>query len=150
MSTDTAPRLSPSRLDRLKQLRDRIETEIDREERFQQRIRRIGTAVAIASTARPEWSERVLAAAARYYDVSVEEIRSTSRDSDVTSARHVTAWLLREAGRSYPEIGRVLHRDHTTAMASVRRVTGSPLLVAAAASVRGELTGDADVAQEVA
>lgn len=131
-----------TRLERLQNLHARIEQEIQREERFQERIRSITTAAALASTTRPGWTEQVLIGAARYYDVTVDNLRSSSRDKDVTDARHIAAWLLRQDGRSYPEIGTALHKDHTTAMNAVKRVNGTPRLMAAAASVRGELVGE--------
>jgi chromosomal replication initiation ATPase DnaA len=38
------------------------------------------------------------------------------------TARHVAMWVLREHRLSYPQIGSVMGRDHTTAMYSVRKV----------------------------
>lgn len=66
---------------------------------------------------------RVLGEVSGRFGVSVAEILSKDRHKSIARARHVAAWLLRQTGMSYPEIGRALgKRDHTTAMASVERV----------------------------
>lgn len=65
-------------------------------------------------------------AAADLYGTNVEAIHSTSREKSVTSARMVACWLLRETGLSYPEIGRAVGRDHTTAMHACRVVASDP------------------------
>lgn len=86
--------------------------------------------------ARPRRLADVLAVVADRFAVSPDELTGPSRVARIASARHVAAWLLRDSGYSYPEIGRALGgRDHTTAMASVRRVdeerVGSPEVRAA-------------------
>jgi hypothetical protein len=45
------------------------------------------------------------------------------RTNRVTRARQITAWVLRsQYAQSYPEIGRILGRDHSTVMHAVHRV----------------------------
>ncbi len=60
----------------------------------------------------------------------------------IVDARHVFMWLLRQQGRSYPEIGAELGMDHTSAINGVKRVDGDPLLRDAAAAVHQKLTGE--------
>jgi chromosomal replication initiation ATPase DnaA len=57
------------------------------------------------------------------FGVSPSQLLSKDRHKSIARARHVAAWLMRQTGLSFPEIGRALGgRDHTTAMNSVRRV----------------------------
>lgn len=66
---------------------------------------------------------RSLSAVARHFGVTFAELLGRDRHSRIANARHVVAWLLRQHGLSYPEIGRALGgRDHTTAMNSVRAI----------------------------
>lgn len=59
----------------------------------------------------------ILAAVAAESGVSVEDIKGPSRLSVIVSARRIAARRLREAGLSYPAIGRFLGgRHHTSAM----------------------------------
>lgn len=60
--------------------------------------------------------------AAKLYGVRPSEIRGTSRRAVVVSARHLAAWLAREiGGLSYPELGHVFGRHHTTMIHAVER-----------------------------
>lgn len=133
-----------TRLEQLLNLRDRIDGEIEREKRFQQRIARLRAHTCAVVTSGRSWTDRVLAASARHYDLDLCDLATATRGCpDAVRARHVAAWLLREAGRSYVEIGRVLGRDHTTAINSVRRVEEEPALLAVAADLRAGLLGEA-------
>lgn len=59
----------------------------------------------------------VVALVGAEYGFSIEELRSKDRHRTITEARKVAYWLLRQTKRfSYPEIGIVLNRDHTSAM----------------------------------
>lgn len=74
---------------------------------------------------------RILFAVARQYNVPPTALTSRAQTARLVWPRSVLAWTLREQGLSYPAIGRALHRDHSTAMAAVRRVqaevdAGSP------------------------
>jgi len=63
-------------------------------------------------------------AVARYYGVTVGDLTGLRRLSEVAYPRQILATLLRTAyGWSYSAIGRVLNRDHTTVMYSVRLIT---------------------------
>ncbi|MEY9719785.1 hypothetical protein ABIA22_002275 [Sinorhizobium fredii] len=45
-----------------------------------------------------------------------------SRRRDLTGLRNRIAWELRQRGLSFPQIGAILNRDHTSILHSVRRV----------------------------
>jgi chromosomal replication initiator protein len=62
---------------------------------------------------------------ASFYRVSVHDIRSDRRTSELIRARHAAFYLAKViTQRSYPEIGRRMGgRDHTTVLHGVRRVT---------------------------
>jgi hypothetical protein len=81
---------------------------------------------------------RILGVVSRYYDVSVQLIRSDIRQAWVVRPRQVVAYLCRQLTTySYPQIGRALRKDHTSALSAVHRV--QKLLA----------EGDAQLAQEI-
>lgn len=62
---------------------------------------------------------------AAYYDMRRSDICGKSRQRSVTRARQLAMYLCRRhLAASLPEIGRFFGRDHTTVMASVRKVEG--------------------------
>lgn len=139
MTTTTKPQ--PDRLTQLRALRAAIDVEIERETRYQQRIRRIRTDIGLA-TSRRDWTRRTVEHAAAHFDVLADEVYSESRRPDVVRARQVAMWLLRESGRSFPEIGQALGRDHTTALWACKRVEKVPDLLTSATQIRRALHGD--------
>ncbi|HTO71761.1 MAG TPA: DnaA/Hda family protein [Myxococcota bacterium] len=65
----------------------------------------------------------VLTAVSRQFNVRVRELRSASRSARVTVPRQVAMYLMRRyCGLSYPEIGRIFSRHHTTALHADRVV----------------------------
>ena len=81
--------------------------------------------------------EVLFAVAADRCNVRVAAIMSASRDTSVARARKVIAYVLRRDFRlSYPEIGILLGRDHTTAIHAVRAVEASASLLEDVAAVR--------------
>lgn len=74
----------------------------------------------------------LIEAAAGLYGTTTAAIQSRSNFRDVTNARMVACWLLRQVGKSYPEIGRAVCRDHTTAMHACRAVERDPARLALA------------------
>lgn len=56
----------------------------------------------------------------RDFAVSVTDVLSTARSVAMVDARREIAWKLRELGFSFPEIGTMLRRDHTTVIALVK------------------------------
>lgn len=67
---------------------------------------------------------QVIETVARYYNISVQEIVSSSRSKELVQPRQVAMYLVRqETDASLPEIGALLGgRDHTTVMHGVERV----------------------------
>jgi chromosomal replication initiation ATPase DnaA len=54
--------------------------------------------------------------------VSVEEIKSKSRVHHKVEARFISAYVMRESGMTYSEIGRALKRDHSSALHACRTI----------------------------
>lgn len=71
----------------------------------------------------PKGSE-ILRAVARFYGLSVVDLRSQRRSLEVITARHVGIYLAREMTElSLPQIGGVFgDRDHTTILHAVKRI----------------------------
>ena len=59
--------------------------------------------------------------AAEHHGVTVAEIKGRSRLGHVVAARQDVFLALREAGWSFPRIGRAMGRDHSTVMHGVAR-----------------------------
>jgi len=58
-----------------------------------------------------------------FYGVPVERMHARTQLTTPTRARHVAMYLVRSYCRmSYPEIGRLFGRDHSTVLHAVRRV----------------------------
>src|SRR5580765_2541437 len=67
-------------------------------------------------------SREIIAKAAMIHGVAVSKIVGPSRLRSVVLARDEVSWLLRQSGLSYPQVGAAIGgRDHSTAMAAVRR-----------------------------
>ncbi len=65
--------------------------------------------------ARPMAIARVMKLAADFYKVPIESLLGESRLVPIVRARHVACYLARDLlHRSFPDIGRVVHRDHST------------------------------------
>lgn len=83
---------------------------------------------------------RVLAEVARGFGVSVEDIRGPSRTTVVATARMCACAVLREAtALSFPAIGRLVERDHTTVMHHHRRVMSDAELRSGVLAIAAEL-----------
>ncbi len=67
---------------------------------------------------------RVIEVVAAYYGLRSKDLTGPSRQRQVTRARQVAMYLVRQQlGRSLPEIGRCFgDRDHTTVLASVKKI----------------------------
>jgi chromosomal replication initiation ATPase DnaA len=65
----------------------------------------------------------IVAAVAKYYDVSISDILSKSRYPELTRARHIAMYLARKLTlKSTPDIGRILSRDHSSVWHGIRQV----------------------------
>ena len=60
-------------------------------------------------------------AVSREFSVSTALLLSEDKRRDVARARFALCWLLRDSGISYPAVGQLVDRDHTTVLAAVRR-----------------------------
>lgn len=79
---------------------------------------------ALAAFDRPPTADAIIDAVARQTGVAVADIRGRSRSRDVSYARHLAMYLLREDAHLPPtEIGRLLgHRDHSTVLSGISRI----------------------------
>lgn len=69
----------------------------------------------------------VLRRVCAHHDVTMLEMRSTRRHARIARARQEASWLLREVVMprpSFPEIGRLLLKDHATVMHGCAKVEG--------------------------
>lgn len=92
-------------------------------------------------------SEEVIRLVAAAYGLEPGLLRGPSRARHVVDARHLAMYLLREsAGLSFPALGAVFGRDHTTAMHAVQRmqaaVEGRPRLRQVVDGLRARMRGE--------
>lgn len=88
--------------------------------------------------------DRILSAVARRYEVSVEEIMGTSRKKEIKTARNVAMYVVRSiTGLSFPQIGLVFNRDHSTVHSNVNMIENEllsdPVLDAKIADITKEI-----------
>jgi len=71
----------------------------------------------------PPRIEALLQEVAIAFDINFGDVLGGSLKSAV-AARQIAMWIIRSSERqpSYPEIGRLFQRDHTTVIAAVRRI----------------------------
>ncbi len=63
--------------------------------------------------------DKVFSAVFNKYNVSKEELLGSKRNKDIAHARHISIYLIREITEmSFPNLGRLFNRDHTTVMNS--------------------------------
>ena len=63
----------------------------------------------------------VLDVVCQTYDIRRAQLTGKAKNKEVSLARHVAAYLMREVRcMSYPEIGRILRRDHSTIIHSCK------------------------------
>jgi chromosomal replication initiator protein len=64
----------------------------------------------------------ILRVVAQSYSLAPQQIIGKLKLKSISEARQVTCWLLRTRTKlSYPECGRVLHKDHTSVMVCVKK-----------------------------
>ena len=67
--------------------------------------------------------ETIINETARYFQVTPEDVKGLSRQQNIVTARHITAYLIRNlTNLSLPGIGAFLNRDHATILASIRKI----------------------------
>ncbi|MBR1942962.1 chromosomal replication initiator protein DnaA [bacterium] len=81
--------------------------------------------------------EGIIDIVAGYYNVSVSDVKSASREAGIAKARNVAAYLIREmTDDSFPAIGLCFNRKHTTIMHSYDKI-------------KSDVVTDRRVAQEI-
>ena len=67
--------------------------------------------------------DKIISTVAKYYGVTVDEIKSKNKTDAVANARHVSIYIIRKlTDKSLKEIGAIFSRDHTTILASCEKV----------------------------
>lgn len=67
--------------------------------------------------------DRILASVARRHEVTVEDIMGASRKKEIKNARNVAMYVVRSiTGLSFPQIGLVFNRDHSTVHSNVNMI----------------------------
>lgn len=119
MTISAAPQ---SRLQWLLEQRDNLNRAIAQEvHRAQIAGRRTATGGRRAAT-RQEWSDQLAVAAAVHYGIDIATILGPGSTHHVVEARHCAFWMLRKAGRTLHEIGRMFGCHHTTVLHGHKRV----------------------------
>ncbi len=69
-------------------------------------------------------SFEILKAVAKTYGISIDDLKGRRRTKDMAEARQLTAYFLRKINDlSYPAIGRILRKDHTTVIHSYNKIS---------------------------
>ena len=67
--------------------------------------------------------EKILSVTAKYYGVTVEDIKSKKKNDTVANARHIAVYIIRKITElPYTKIGEIIGRDHSTVMSSISKV----------------------------
>lgn len=80
----------------------------------------------------------LIQAAADLYGTTAEEVRVGSNERSAVRARMIACWMLREIGKSFPEIGRLFGRDHTSVMHACKVIAADPARLALARRLLAE------------
>ncbi len=85
----------------------------------------LGTLSDIIREAEPvsETVDRIIASTARHCSVSVEDIMGNSRKKEIKNARNISMYIVRSlTGLSFPQIGLLFNRDHSTVHSNVNMI----------------------------
>ena len=101
----------------------------------------LGGAEPIATTV-----DKIFSAVYKKYDVSKEEIKGKKRVKNVTWARQVAIYLIREITElSFPDIGEIVDKDHSTVIYSnslvTKKIASDPMINIEITSLMKEITG---------
>ena len=67
--------------------------------------------------------ERILKIVSKFYDISVDNMKSKKKTAPIANARHVAIYLIKEhTNLSYQEVGSIFLRDHSTAISSHNKI----------------------------
>ena len=63
--------------------------------------------------------EKILSSVAKKYGISVDDLKGKKRSREIAMARHIAIYIIRTiVEKSYPDIGKIFNRDHSTVLAS--------------------------------
>jgi len=91
--------------------------------------------------------EKIFTSVYNKYNVPKEHLTSTRRNKEISSARHITVYLIRELTEmSFPNIGKIFGRDHSTIMTSYNsvdtRIKTDSAFAAEISDLKKEITGN--------
>ena len=91
--------------------------------------------------------DKIFAAVYKKFDISREDLVGKKRTKEIVTARHIAVYLIHDITEmSYPNVGKIFNRDHTTVMASLKvvtdNITKSPLYAADIDYLKKEILGD--------
>ena len=71
----------------------------------------------------PVTADRIIRIITDFYKVSVEDVKSSSRLSNISQARHMCIYLIRTiTGMSVTTIGEIFNRNYSTVISSVNKI----------------------------
>lgn len=90
--------------------------------------------------------DKIFAAVFKKFNISKEDLVGKKRTKDIAKARHIVIYLIRDITEiSYPHIGKIFDKDHTTVMSSLevvkKNMAQDPLYAADIEAVKKEITG---------
>lgn len=93
--------------------------------------------------------DKIFATVYKKYGVSKEDLVGKNRAKEIAQVRHITIYLIRKITEmSFPNIGKLFNRDHTTAMAShdaiVKKLKTNTMLQLDINEMTKEVTGEAE------
>lgn len=87
-----------------------------------------------------ERTQRIIAVAADYFEISVDELLGQRGSSELSRRRQTAMYVARNvAGASYPDLGYCFRRDHTTVLHACRVVERDPVALWHATILRERL-----------
>ncbi len=67
--------------------------------------------------------DKVLETVSKKYGISVDDLKSKSKTSNISNARQIAMFVLKKTtDLSYPKIGSIFNRDYSTVIASVKKI----------------------------
>ena len=67
-------------------------------------------------------NDDILEAVARYYKISISDLKSKIKSANVCRARNVAMYLMRKNSANFQEIGAILNRNHSTIISGIKNV----------------------------
>ena len=90
--------------------------------------------------------DKIFAAVFKKYNIPKEEVTGKKQNKEIATARHVANYLIREITEmSFPNVGKIFGRDHTTAISSIKKVqkmiVTDPIFAADIENMKKEIQG---------